>query len=547
MNAAVLPLVFFTFIAGMIGLLALIWSITKNRIDWGKNGARVIFEPGEEGEVEEPSAYSAQDVRLLGVRANPGVPPPPARTSEAIEERHLCDTSSRAPVLGFLWSALFWLLLGSLLGLTASLKMTFPDWLTGSAGLTFGRIRPMHLNAVAYGWGSMAAIAVALWLVPRLARRPLVGGSVAVWGVRVWNVGMVLGIGALAFGWTDGVEWLEFPWQIDVLFVIGGAMAGFPVLLTLARRRTTHIYVSAWYIGAAFLWFPILFLVANVPRVHFGVEHATINWWFAHNVLGLWLTPLGLAMAYYFIPKVLGRPIYSYGLSLIGFWSLALFYSQVGLHHLIGGPVPTWLITIAIVHSIMMFLPVISVAINHHWTMKGRFSTLRYSPTLRFVVVGAMMYTFTSLEGSIEALRSVNRITHFTHFTIAHAHAGVYGFVSFVLFGALYFLLPRLVEREWPYPRLVAAHFWLAVVGIALYVVALSVGGILQGRAMVDASRPFMESVLLTIPYLHVRTIGGLLMTVAHCVFAFHFVVMVTGRGPARASSPWARTLEAVP
>jgi len=535
MNAAVIPLVFFTFVAGMCGLLILIWSITRNRVDWTKNGARVIFDAGEEGEEEDPSLSTT----LAG-----GMIEPSSRATEDVEARRVCDTSSRAPVLAFLWSSIFWLLMGSLLGLTAALKMTFPDWLDETAALTFGRIRPLHLNIVAYGWGSMAAIGVALWLVPRLAKRPLVGGRVAVWGVRIWNLGMVLGVVALACGWTDGVEWLEFPWQIDTLFVLGGAMAGFPVILTLIRRRAKHIYVSAWYLGAAFLWFPILFFAANFPRVHFGVEHATINWWFAHNVLGLWLTPMGLAMAYYLIPKILGRPVYSYALSLVGFWSLALFYSQVGLHHLIGGPVPTWLITVSIVHSVMMFVPVMAVAINHHWTMRRRFSTLKYSPTLRFVVVGAMMYTLTSFEGSIEALRSVNRVTHFTHFTIAHAHAGVYGFVSFELFGAMYFLLPRLVEREWPYPRLIYAHFWLALIGIFIYVVSLSIGGVLQGMAMLDPVRPFIESVKLTIPYLHARTIGGALMTTAHFVFAYHFVVMVTGRGPVRATSPWAPGIE---
>ncbi len=540
MNAAVLSLVLFTFVVGVAGLLVLIWSITRQRADWSRHGARVIFDAGEEGRIEEPAVASAHDSWALERHANPDAGTrQPARATEDVEARRTGDISSRAPVLGFLWSALFWLLFGSLLGLTASLKMTFPDWLTAHAPLTFGRIRPMHLNSVVYGWASMASIAVALWLMPRLARTPLAGGRVAVWGMRVWNAGLVLGIGALAFGWTEGVEWLELPWPADALLVIGGGMAGFPLILTLHRRTASSIYVSAWYLGAAFLWFPLLFLVANLPGQHFGVEHATVNWWFAHNVLGLWVTPIGLAIAYYLIPKVLGRPVFSYSLSLIGFWSLALFYSQVGLHHLIGGPVPTWLITISIVHSIMMFVPVVAVAINHHWTMVGRFSTLRYSPTLRFVVLGAMMYTLTSFEGSIEALRSVNRVTHFTHFTVAHAHFGMYGFISFELFGAIYFLLPRLAEREWPYPRLIRAHFWLSLAGIGVYVVALSVGGVLQGLAMLDAARPFLDSVSVTLPYLHARTAGGLLMTVAHLVFGYHFAVMVTGRGPVRLTTPW--------
>lgn len=542
MNGAVLGLVLLTFVGGLAGLAVLVVAIMRHRINWGTEGARVIFDAGEEGHVEEPASASATQSAALARavdRKGEGAVQPGLRSPEDIEARHIADTSSREPVLAFLRWAIVWLVVGSLFGLTASLKLTFPDWLSSSAPLTFGRIRPLHLNLVIYGWGSMAAIAVALWMIPRLAKRPLVYPRVAVWGFRIWNVGLILGVLALAAGWTDGVEWLEFPWQIDALFVIGGGMAGVPIIATLVTSKVPHTYVSSWYLGAAFLWFPILFVVANVPGVHFGVEHATVNWWFAHNVLGLWLTPIGLACAYYFIPKVLGRPIHSYALSMVGFWSLALFYSQVGTHHLIGGPVPTWLVTLAIVHSIMMVVPVVSVAINHHSTMIGRFGTLRHSPTLRFVVLGAMMYTLTSIEGSIEALRAVNRITHFTHFTVAHAHMGLYGFVSFALFGAIYFLLPRLIEREWPYPNLIRAHFWASFLGIVVYVVGLSIGGILQGLAMVDSQRGFLESMLVTIPWLHARTIGGTLMTIGHLVFAAHVYVMIARRGPTRASAPW--------
>jgi cytochrome c oxidase cbb3-type subunit 1 len=537
MNGAVLPLVLFTFVTGIAALLVLVASLGRDRRRFGV-GADVIFDRGEQGHTEDPTMTTRAETDELDRVA--GGAPATSVSSEDVEARRVADVSSRGPVLAFATSAVFWLVVGSLLGLVASLKMTFPDWLVSNAALTFGRVRPLHLNLVIYGWASMAGIAVALWLTPRLARHPLVGGHVAVWAARVWNVGMVGGAVALARGWTDGVEWLEFPWQVDVLFVVGGALAGFPLLATLTRRRAPHLYVSAWYLGAALLWFPILFLVANMPGLHFGVEHATMNWWFAHNVLGLWLTPIGLAIAYYFIPKILGRPVFSYGLSLVGFWSLALFYSQVGMHHLIGGPVPTWLVTISVVHSVMMFVPVIAVGINHHFTMLGRFGALKQSPTLRFVVVGAMMYTLTSFEGSLESLRSINRVTHFTHFTVGHAHFGVYGFVSFELFGALYFLLPRLLERDWPRPGLIRAHFWLALSGIAIYVLALTVGGLLQGFAMLDPATPFLQSVAITLPWLHLRTLGGVLMTAAHLVFAYHAWAMITRRGPARVGAPWA-------
>jgi cytochrome c oxidase cbb3-type subunit 1 len=178
----------------------------------------------------------------------------------------------------------------------------------------------------------------------------------------------------------------------------------------------------------------------------------------------------------------------------------------------------------------MMIVPVAAVGINHHFTILGDFAKVWRSPTLRFSVLGAMMYTLTSFEGSMQSLRTVNRLTHFTHFTVAHAHFGVYGFVSFTLFGGIYFLLPRLVGREWPYPKLVSAHFWLAFVGIAVYVVGLSIGGVLQGLAMLDPAKPFMASVDVTLPWLHTRTVGGILMTVAHVVFAVHVGLLVRAK-----------------
>ncbi|HQU90614.1 MAG TPA: cbb3-type cytochrome c oxidase subunit I, partial [Denitromonas sp.] len=340
--------------------------------------------------------------------------------------------------------------------------------------------------------------------------------------------------GSLAYGVSDGLEWLEIPWQIDLLFVAGGALIGLPLILTLRRRQVAHLYVSVWYMGCALFWFPVLFLVANFPDLHHGVEQATMNWWFGHNVLGLFYTPLALASIYYFLPKVIGRPIQSYNLSLLGFWGLAFFYGQVGGHHLIGGPVPGWMVTLSIVQSMMMILPVAAFTANQHLTLKGNLGALRHSPTLRFMCLGGLMYTASSVQGSFEALRSMNAITHFTHYTVAHAHLGLYGFVSLVFFGAMYFVIPRITGRDWPWPRMISAHFWLASIGIAIYFVSLTIGGWLQGRAMLDESRGFMESVLLTLPYLKARSVGGAMMALGHVIFAAHFIRLLTARGASR-------------
>jgi cytochrome c oxidase cbb3-type subunit 1 len=251
-------------------------------------------------------------------------------------------------------------------------------------------------------------------------------------------------------------------------------------------------------------------------------------------VLGLWFTPVSVGAIYYFLPKVIGRPIRSYNLSLLGFWTLAFFYGQVGGHHLIGGPVPGWLITLSIVQSVMMVIPVIAFSINMGATLRGRMHLARYSPTLRFMMFGGLMYLASSLQGSLEALRSVNQITHFTHFTVAHAHLGAYAFVTMVLFGAIYFMMPRVLNWEWPYPKLITLHFWLAAVGAMIYFIGLTIGGWLQGVAMLDAARPFMASVEVTLPYLQWRSVGGSLMVLSHLVFVGHFLAMVLRFGPLR-------------
>jgi cytochrome c oxidase cbb3-type subunit I len=226
-----------------------------------------------------------------------------------------------------------------------------------------------------------------------------------------------------------------------------------------------------------------------------------------------------LAAIYYFIPKVIGRPIHSYYLSVLGFWSLALFYNWNGFHHLVGGPYPAWMITVSIVASVMMVIPVVSTAINHHFTLIGHFGKLWYSPTLRFIVFGAMSYTVSSLQGVLSSVRWFSEVAHFTHHTVAHAHWGMYAFFTMTMFGSMYYILPRITGREWPSAKLISLHFWGTALGIILYVAPLSYGGWLQGKAMLDPAVPFLKVVELTLPWLKFRTLTGVLLGVAHLAF----------------------------
>lgn len=444
-----------------------------------------------------------------------------------VDIRLRADISSRRPALLCFATAIVWLLIGSVLGDLASFKLHMPDLLVQQSWLTFGRIRPAHLNAMIYGWASLAMLGVSIWLIPRLVHQELRWPRFALIGIVIWNIGVVIGVIGILAGRTDGLEWLEMNRYVaDPWLVIGGGMVGLSLLSTLAARKVDHLYVSVWYVMGSFVWFPVIFLVGNWPT-YVGVESAAANWFYAHNALGLWLTAICLGAIYYFIPKVLGRPIYSYQLSLLGFWTLAFFYALNGMHHLIGGPLPTWMITTSIVASVLMIIPVLAVAVNHHMTMVGRFGALRYSPTLRFVVLGAMAYTAVSLQGMFTALHEVNRITHFTQWTIAHSHVGVYSFVTFVLFGSIYYIMPRLVGREWPSAPLICWHFWSVLIGISLYVIALTVVGVLQGLALLDPQVPFQNSVAVTLPGLIARSIAGIILTAGHFIFAYNYLRVV--------------------
>ncbi len=535
MDSAILSLLG-AFLLSIIGLFGFIWSLRKGLLVENPKAASAIFASGEIGHIDDPALGHAGQKRLQAAAAEPGdsAHPPDARE---IADRVAADRSSAFPVFMFIAFACMWLLFGGIAGLTASLKLHWPDWLVSEAWMTFGRIRTVHLTAVLYGWITNAELGVIIWLMPRLLRTPLIGPMWIMLGGALVNVAIASGIGAIGAGWTDGMEYLEMPWQIGIFFAAGMVCIIGPVLYTLVNRKTESLYVTTWYHTAGLLWITLLFIVGKMPGVHFGVQQAAMNWWYGHNVLGLWFTPVAVGAIYYFLPKIIARPIRSYNLSILGFWTLAFFYAQVGGHHLVGGPVPGWLITLSIVQSMMMIIPVLAFSINMGLTMKGRMRLGAYSPTLRFMMFGGLMYLLSSLQGSFEALRSVQAVTHFTHFTVAHAHLGAYGFVTMVLFGAIYFMMPRILNWEWPFPRLISWHFWLAAVGILIYFVGLSYGGWLQGLAMLDASRPFMDSVAVTIPWLQWRSVGGALMVASHLVFVGHFLAMALRFGPDRAGA----------
>ena len=440
------------------------------------------------------------------------------------------DSSVRGPAILFISTACAWLLIGTVFALIAAFKAHTPNFLGNVEWLTFGRVRAAHLNAVAFGWSNNAAFAVILWLMARLSKVPMKHGGLLYVAGAFWNVGVFVGVIGILAGQSTSVEWLEMPKYVAPLLAISYVCIAVWGIMAFIHRRQYFVYVSQWYILAAIFWLPWLYVIAQVMILYMparGVIQSLTNWWFAHNVLGLWLTPIGLGAAYYFIPKVLGKPIHSYYLSVLGFWSLALFYNWAGVHHLIGGPLPVWLVTAGIVGSVMMVIPVIVTAINHHMTVVGSFKQVWASPTLRFIVFGVMSYTLASLIGSAMAIRDVNVVTHFTHFTVGHAHHGIYAFYTMIMFGSIYFMMPRLLKREWPSATLIKVHFWACSVGITVMVVALQVGGWIQGLEMNNPEIAFIDAVRNTIPWLQARSVSGIMLTVGHIAFAINFTWML--------------------
>lgn len=444
------------------------------------------------------------------------------------------DASCRQVVMAWYVSAVVWLVGGSILAMMASVKLHLPYFLGDSAWLTFGRVRSAHLNMMAYGWASMAGVGTLLWMQARLSRVILPYRLPLLLLSGAWNLALLYGIGQILDGQRPSIEWLELPAETAYLFALVFIVLFMAAVKMLLTRTVAHIYVSQWYLFGSVIWFPFLYIASTVimfavPAT--GLTKGIANWWFAHNVLGLWLTPIGVASAYYFIPKILGRPIFSYYLSLLGFWTLALFYNWVGTHHLIGGPLPAWVVTVGIVGSVLMIIPVLTVAINHHLTVVGNFRRVRTSPTLSFVVFGAMSYTIVSLQGSLMALRSVSHTTHFTHYTVAHAHLGVYAFYTMIAFGSIYYIVPRLTGRSWQSAALIRLHFWSCAIGVSVYFLALTWGGWFQGRMMNDSEVPFLKIVAYLQPYLQARSVAGTLMTVGHLAFAVSMLQMLRGRG----------------
>ena len=434
------------------------------------------------------------------------------------------EPGTRRLIFAYFVCASLWLVVGTVYGLIAAIKLYWPEAMQIPM-LSFGRIRPIHTNIVMFGWSSMALMGLALFVISRTSKRPLYRPKVARIGLWAWNIALLLAVITLSAGISRGPqEYREIVWPIMAIYAAGLLCNFYTGYGTVARREIPEVYVSNWYILGAFCWCAILVAIAYLPFYQDGMGNIVIQGYFMHNAVGMWFTPLVLGVTYYALPRMLGKPIYSYALGALGFWTAILFYTLIGAHHFIFSPVAWWVQTVAILFSVGMMVPVWSGFGNFFLTARGSWRKVRNDYALIFLLVGIWGYALASSQGTIEAFRSANVYWHFTNFTVGHSHLAMYGFVAFCIWGAIYGLLPRITQRG-PRKSAIALHFWLAFLGGSLYVVAISIAGILQGASWV-AGESFIASVDAAAPLWMWRTIGGFMMVASHVVFVVNVWAM---------------------
>lgn len=423
-------------------------------------------------------------------------------------------------IYAYIASATFWLVFGTLIGEYLGIFFAFPD-LSHHPLLSFGRLRPIHTNVVFWGWTSLSMIALALYVVPRTSQNKIYSIRLARMSLFLINLSVMSGTILLFNGVNNGgQEYREFIWPSMGMFVFALVLLAYNLYQTVARRSTKEIYISNWYIMAAFLWTFVLVVTSYLPWYQHGLGETVIQGYYMHMGVGMWFTPMVLGLTYYFLPKLLNKPIYSYSLGVLALWTQMVFYSLIGAHHFVFSPVPWWLQTVAIIFSVGMFIPLIAGTGNFLMTMRGSKGTIMRSYTLPFILVGVIFYFLASGQGTFEAFRSLNVLWHFTDFTIAHSHLTMYGFVSFLIWGGIYGLLPGLTGNEPPHV-LIGVHFWFALIGLLIYGVSLMIGGTGQGQSWISGA-PFIESVELMSSFWLWRAVGGGLMFLAHVIFAYN-------------------------
>ncbi len=463
------------------------------------------------------------------------------------------DTYNDKVVTQFAVMTIVWAIVGMLVGVVIAAQLAWPALNFDVPYLTYSRLRPLHTNAVIFAFGGCALCASSYYVVQRTCHVRLLSDRLAAFTFWGWQAVIVLAAITLPLGITTTKEYAELEWPIDILITVVWVVYAIVFLGTIAKRRVKHIYVANWFFASFILAVAMLHVVnsAALPvslwksySAYAGVQDAMVQWWYGHNAVGFFLTAGFLGMMYYFVPKQANRPVYSYRLSIVHFWALTFTYIWAGPHHLLYTALPDWAQSLGMVMSIILLAPSWGGMINGIMTLSGAWEKLRSDPVLRFLIVSISFYGMSTFEGPMMAIKTVNALSHYTEWTIGHVHAGALGWVALISFGTMYYLIPRLFGRELYSLKLVEVHFWIATVGIVLYITAMWVAGIMQGlmwRAVnTDGTLTysFVESVLAMHPFYVIRFLGGLLFLGGAIVMAYNLWKTVAGARIAHAAIP---------
>jgi cytochrome c oxidase cbb3-type subunit 1 len=435
-----------------------------------------------------------------------------------------------------------WGIVGMLVGVIIAAQLLWPE-LNYGPWLSYGRLRPLHTNAVIFAFGGCGLFATSYYVAQRTSQVTLFAPRLAWFTFWGWQAVIVAAAISLPLGFTQGKEYAELEWPIDILIAIVWVCYAIVFFGTIGTRKVKHIYVANWFFGAFIITVALLHIVnsAAIPwsltksySAYAGAQDAMVQWWYGHNAVGFFLTAGFLGIMYYFIPKAAERPIYSYRLSVVHFWALIFTYMWAGPHHLHYTALPDWTQSLGMMFSLILLAPSWGGMINGIMTLSGAWHKLRDDPILKFLIVSLSFYGMSTFEGPMMSIKTVNALSHYTDWTIGHVHSGALGWVGLVTMGALYWLIPRLYGRTEMYSmRAVTLHFWVATIGIVLYIAAMWIAGVMQGlmwRAVNDdgtLTYTFVESVKATFPFYVIRLLGGLLYFGGMCVMGWNVVKTV--------------------
>lgn len=438
-----------------------------------------------------------------------------------------------------------WGIVGMAVGVFIAAQLAWP-WLNFDIPyLTFSRLRPLHTNAVIFAFGGCALFATSYYVVQRTCHARLISDKLAAFTFWGWQLVILLAAVSFPLGITQSREYAELEWPIDILIALIWVTYAIVFFGTIVKRKTPHIYVANWFYGAFIITVAILHIFNNlaVPvewtgmksySAFSGAQDAMLQWWYGHNAVGFFLTAGFLGMMYYFVPKQANRPVYSYRLSIVHFWALIFTYIWAGPHHLHYTALPDWAQSLGMVMSLILLAPSWGGMINGIMTLSGAWEKLRSDPVLRFLIVAISFYGMSTFEGPMMAIKTVNSLSHYTDWTIGHVHSGALGWVALVSMGSLYYLIPRLFGRELYSLKLVEWHFWIATIGIVLYIAAMWVSGIMQGlmwravNADGTLTYSFVESVVAMHPFYVTRFVGGAFFLTGILIMAYNVFMTVT-------------------